>query len=573
MTKATRKGMLIIGSILVVLTAIGFMARSARQPARGSVVEIHLGDDIPEWIGDESLADLFGGGRLILRDYLEAIQRAGEDERINGLLVTIDDPPLGFARLQEVRDAILRFRASGKWAAAYMETAGEFSPGNAAYYLASAFSSIWLAPPGDINLTGLRAEIPFVRGALDKLKVFPDMDHIGEYKNAMNLFTHKEMTPEHRESVEALIEAYHRQMRDGIAAGRGKEEDEVAALIDRGPFLGPQALEVGLVDHLGYRDEMEAKLKEENGGALPLIPLRRYLKGGRYYDRGPKVALIYGIGSVLRGESTTNPLTGESVMGSDTIVEAFERAREDDSIEAIVFRVDSPGGSYVASDLIWREVTRTTAVKPVVVSMANLAGSGGYFVAMAAQRIVAEPGTITASIGVLAGKFVTTALWNTLGITSDSVQRGRHATFFSREVAYTPEERVIFRGWLERIYKDFVGKVAEGRGMTFDEVHAIAQGRIWAGEDARSRGLVDELGGLDTAIRAALDLAGKDPDGRARLVVIPEPKSWFEKLRDRDDTAALLTGALRAEIERIVLGDRPYAPERVLEMPFVPVVH
>jgi protease-4 len=565
--------LVIISIIVVGLMVIGFMARGARQPARGSVVEMYIGGEIPEWLGDESLSDVLGSKRLVLRDYLEAIHRARDDERINGLLVTIDAPSLGFARLQELRDAVLRFRESGKWATAYMETAGEFSPGNGAYYLASAFSSIWLAPPGDINLTGLRAEVTFVRGALDKLKIVPDMDHIGDYKNAMNFFTHKKMTPEHREAIDTLIEAYYRQMRSGIAAGRGIDEQEVAALIDRGPFLAPQALDLNLVDRLGYRDQLESHLEEENGGQLPLIPLRRYLKGGRYYDRGPKVALIYGVGSVLRGENDYNPITGQTVMGSDTIVRAFKEAREDPSIEAIVFRLDCPGGSYVASDVIWREVNLTTAVKPVIVSMGNVAGSGGYFVAMAAHRIVAEPGTITASIGVLSGKFITTELWSSLGITSDAVQRGRHATFFSRDVVYSPEEREIFRGWLERIYNDFVGKAAEGRGMTFEEVHAVAQGRIWSGEDALEHGLVDELGGLQTAIRAALDLAGADPDGRARLVVIPKPKSWLQKLRERDERAVVLVDRLRVEIERILDGEAVSGPERVLEMAFIPVVN
>lgn len=573
MTKATRRGMIIISIIVAGLMVIGYMARGARRPAPGSVLEMYIGGNIPEWLGDESLFDVLGSRELILRDYLEAIERARTDGRINGLLVTIDAPALGFARLQEVRDAVLRFRESGKWATAYMETAGEFSPGNSAYYLASAFSSIWLAPPGDVNLTGLRAEVTFVRGALDKLKVVPEMDHIGDYKNAMNFFTHKAMTPEHREAIDALLEAYYRQMRRGIAAGRGMDDGEVVDLIDRGPFLGPQALDLHLVDRLGYRDELEAHLKGENGGTLPLIPLRRYLKDGRYYDQGPRVALIYGVGSVQRGENSYNPITGEMVMGSDTIVRAFKEAREDPSIKAIVFRIDCPGGSYVASDLIWHEVSLTTAVKPVVVSMGNLAGSGGYFVAMAAHRIVAEPGTITASIGVLAGKFITTELWDSLGITSDAVQRGRHATFFSREVGYSPEEKAIFRGWLERIYNDFVGKAAAGRGMTFDEVHAVAQGRIWAGEDALEIGLVDELGGLRAAVRGALELAGEDPDSRASLMVLPRPKNWLQKLRDRDQRGVRLVDRLRVEIERILDDGGAPGPERVLEMPFIPIVY
>ena len=452
-----------------------------------------------------------------------------------------------------------------------METAGEFSPGNSAYYLASAFGSIWLAPPGDVNLTGLRAEIQFVRGVLDKLKVVPDMDHIGDYKNAMNFFTHKDLTSAHREAIDTLIEAYYRQMLNGIAAGRGMTQAEARDLIDRGPFLGPQALEWNLVDRLGYRDEMEDHLEEENGGELPIVSLRRYLKGGRYFDSGPKVALIYGVGSVLRGESSLNPVTGQMVMGSDTIAKAIRDAREDRSTVAIVFRLDCPGGSYVASDIIWREVMLTKGVKPIVVSMSNVAGSGGYFVAMAADRIFAEPGTITASIGVLSGKFVTKELWNTLGVTSGAVQRGRHATFFSREARYSPEERKIFRGWLERIYNDFVGKVAQGRDMEFAEVHAIAQGRIWSGEDALKLGLVDELGGLEAAVRSALELAGEDAEGPALLVEIPKPMTWWQSWRARDRQTALVE-TLRVEIERFMQEGPFPGAVHVLEMPYVPSI-
>lgn len=570
MTKATRRGIFIIGVIVIGLMLIGFMARTARRPTTGSVLQMTVHGGIAEWTGDESLSDIIGSRPLVLRDYLEAIYRASTDERINGLLVTIDNPALGFARLQEIRDAVLQFRESGRWAAAYMETAGEFSPGNAAYYLATAFDSIWLAPPGDINLVGLRAEVPFVRGVLDKLKVVADMDHIGDYKSAMNFFTHREMTDAHREALEAVIASMYGQIRGGIAIGRDMSEEAVDALIDRGPFLGPQALEENLVDRLGYFDEMKDHLEEENGGRLPLLTVRRYLKGGRYYDSGPRVALIHGIGSVLRGENAFNPLTGQRVMGSDTISKAIRDAREDPTIMAIVFRVDSPGGSYVASDIIWREVMLTRGVKPIVVSMSNVAGSGGYFVAMAADRIYAQPGTITASIGVLAGKFVTTELWNALGVTSDSVQRGRHATFFSNQSVYSTEERAIFRGWLERIYNDFVGKVAEGRDKTFDEIHAIAQGRIWSGEDALRLGLIDGLGGLSAAVSAALELAGEGTADRAQLVEFPEPKNWLESFTSRDRQTQVLIDTLRIEIERITRGGPFPGPERVLEMPYVP---
>src|SRR5262245_12572019 len=259
-------------------------------------------------------------------------------------------------------------------------------------------------------------------------------------------------------------------------------------------------------------------------------------------------------------------------MGSDTTAAAIKHAREDPSIKAIVFRVDSPGGSYIASDLIYREVTLARQAKPVVVSMGDVAGSGGYFVAMGANKIVAEPATITASIGVLAGKLVTTGFWNKVGITFDTVQRGRHASFFSTGRAYTPEERAIFEGWLQRIYKDFVEKAAKGRGKTYDEIHAIAQGRVWSGEDALRLGLVDELGGLTTAIRRAQELAHLDPESRVQLVVLPKEKSFFVWFWDGFDDARTPFASLQRHLRKLVEEGPSAGPDGVLSMPFVPVL-
>ncbi|MBI4169167.1 MAG: signal peptide peptidase SppA [Acidobacteria bacterium] len=571
MTKGAKTGLIIVLVVVVVLVGAGFGARLARQPSAGSVLEMTLREDIPEQAATDPLARLFGGKRLTMRDYIEALRRARDDSRINGLLVTVDGPGVGFARTQELRDAILDFQSTGKWAVAYLETAGEFSPGNRDYFLATACGSIWLAPPGDINLTGIRASVPFIRGTLDKLGIYPDYDHIGKYKTAKNLFTDTSMTEAYRESMDKIVDGAYGQMKRGIALGRKLSEDEVAALIDRGPFIGPQALEAKLVDSLGYRDQLEDGLKEKNGGSLPLMKVGRYLKSGRFYDRGVKVAVVYGEGPVTRGESDDDPFSGDTTMGSDTIAAAIKKAREDKSIKAIVFRVDSPGGSYVASDVIWREVSLTKGVKPIVVTMGDVAGSGGYFVSMAADRIIAEPGTITASIGVVAGKFITTGFWNKVGITSDAVQRGRHSTYFSSDLRYTPEERAIFQTWLERIYKDFVGKVAQGRGKTFDEIHAVAQGRIWLGEDALKLGLVDELGGLTAAIRSALDLAQLDPESRVRLVALPEPKSLFQRIISSDADVRSPFAGLRSRIKKMI-EQGPFSGDQVLMMPIVPEI-
>jgi protease-4 len=572
MTRIARRGLIVVAVVVIGLIAIGLVARRGRLPQQGSVLDLQVSGTIAERSLDDPFGKLFGAKRPALRDYVEALLRAADDDRISGVLVTIDRPAAGFAQLQELRDAILAFRESGKWAVAYTETVGEFSQGNGAYYLATACDSIWLAPPGDVNLTGLRAEVSFIRGTLDLLRVVPDFDHIGKYKNAMNFFTDKAMNEAYREAMDTLVGSVYGQFRAGIAEGRKMSEDEVQALIDRGPFLAPQALEAGLVDRLGYRDELESDLKEHNDGHLNLIPVGRYLKGGRYYDRGPRLAVIYGVGMVRRGESEHDPFTGGDNMGSDTVAKAIKNAREDDSIRAIVLRVNSPGGSYVASDLIWREVSLTSGKKPIVISMSNVAASGGYFVSMAADRIIAEPGTITASIGVLAGKMITTGMWNMAGVTSDSVQRGQHATFFSNETKYSPTERAVFRSWLERIYDDFVTKAAQGRGKTFDEVDEIAQGRIWSGEDALRLGLIDGLGGMATAIAQALDLAELDPASRVQLVEFPSPKSWFQQMFDRETVAAVFIDALRLRAERFIDEGGITAPQRALEIPFVPVI-
>ncbi len=568
-----RRFWIVVAFVIVVLVLVGLVVRSAGRPRRNSVLEVRITGEIPENAPAGPFGAVLGTRTLTLLDYVAGIKRAREDRRIHGLILLIDAPRIGFAKVQELRDAVRDFQKSGKWAVAFMETAGEFAPGNKEYYLATACPSIWVVPSGDVNLTGLRVEVPFIRGALDKLGIFPDFGHLGKYKNFKNMITDTIMNEPYRESMESIADGLYRQMLQGIATGRKMSEEQVADLVDRGPFTGPQAMQAKLVDHLGYRDQLDAELKEKNGGSLPRITLGRYVKGGAYYDRGTKVALIYGMGTVGRGESGYDPVFSGATMGSTTVAEAIREAREDRSIKAIVFRIDSPGGSYIASDIIWREVELTRGVKPIVASMSDVAGSGGYFVAMGCDRIIAEPGTLTASIGVLAGKFVTTAFWNTLGITSDAVQRGKHATFYSKDLRYSPEERAIFESWLQRIYRDFVQKAAKGRGKSFEAIDAIAQGRVWLGQDAQKLGLVDELGGLALAIHRALELAKIDPEGRVNLIELPRPKGLIRKILDSgDDTRAALE-SLRLKVEALATNGPGPSPEQVLLMPVVPRIN
>ncbi|MCA9662932.1 MAG: signal peptide peptidase SppA, partial [Myxococcales bacterium] len=478
------------------------------------------------------IAQALGGTRHGLDQLVFALERAAHDDRVDGVVARIGGDKHGMATTQEMRDAILRFRGSGKFAVAFAETFGEVGPGNQSYYLATAFDEVWLQPSGDVGLTGLAAEAPFLRGALDKLGATPRMDHRHEYKNAKNMFTERSMTPAHREATTAVMRAMSTQLVAGIAEGRGLEPAKVARIIDGGPYYGEEATQLGLVDHLGYRDQVMDAVRERAGGEAKLLYFDRYLeRAGSPYDDGARIALVFGEGSVTRGASSFDPIFGGPTMGSDTVAGALRAAIDDPEVKAILFRVDSPGGSYVASDAIWRETVRAReAGKPVIVSMGDVAGSGGYFVAMDAAKIVAHPGTITGSIGVLGGKVLTRDTWEKVGVTFDGVSLAANATMWSAQHDYTAIGWERFQAWLDRVYEDFTAKVAAGRDMPLGEVRAVAKGRIWAGSDAKERGLVDALGGYAVALELAREAAGLDADAAIELKIYPEAEGPIAKL-------------------------------------------
>lgn len=520
--------------ILMVLGAVVILAVRAGVPSR-AVLEANFETALMEYVPEDPMAKALFGERPALRDVVDALERAGSDERVVGFLARVGAAPLGMGQVQELRDAVLRFRGRKKFAVAYAETFGEFGPGGNAYYLASAFDQIWMQPSGDIGLTGVLAESFFLRGTLDKLGITPRMDHRYEYKNAMNTFTEKKFTPAHREATARLVASWAGQQVRGIAEGRRLSQEQVRALINRGPLLGREALEAKLVDGLAYWQEVYEKVKQRGGPGAKTITLGKYLqRAGRPHTKGQTIALIYGVGGVERGKSGFDPVFGEVAMGSETVAGAFRAAVRDKDVKAILFRIDSPGGSYVASDTIWQETVRARkAGKPVIASMGDLAGSGGYFVAMAADKIVAQPGTITGSIGVLGGKMLTTGFWQKLGITWDEVHEGANATFWTGTSDYTPAQWARFQAWLDRIYEDFTSKVAEGRRLPKQRVLEIAKGRIWTGEDAKSLGLVDELGGFETALKLAKQAAGIPEKEDVRLKLFPPRKSPLELILER----------------------------------------
>jgi len=527
----------VVGGLVVLGLLLGVGIWGVVRLGRGSVpaktvLEVNLERGISEDMPDDPIGAMMLKDTPVLKDLVDALEKAADDDRVVGLVANVGAAPIGMAQIQELRDAVMAFRAKKKPAVAFAETFGEVGPGGSAYYLATAFDEIWLQPSGDIGLTGLILESPFIRGTLDKLGIKPRMDHRREYKNAMNVFTDKKYDPYYREAMEKLMDSVFSQVVKGISQSRHLTEAQVRSLVDRGPFLGKEAVDAGLVDGLGYRDEVYAKVMKKAGDGGKLLFLRQYLKrAGHPHKDGKTIALIYGVGGVSRGESGYSPMTGESTMGSSSVAAAFRQAVADKKVKAILFRVDSPGGSYVASDTIWRETIKAKqAGKPVVVSMGNMAGSGGYFVAMAADKIVAQPATITASIGVLGGKMLTSDFWDKLGLSWDEVHTSANSTYWTGTRDYSESEWSRVQAWLDRVYVDFTGKVADGRKLPMEKVLQIAKGRIWTGEDAKGLGLVDELGGFPVALKLAKQAAGIPEKEDVNLQVYPPRKSPIEML-------------------------------------------
>jgi protease-4 len=516
-------------------------------PARHKplVLELDLTEPLLEAPPPDPVGRALARRRGLLGDVLDGLRQAADDPHVAALIAKVGGTPMPLARAQELRGAVAEFRRSGKRAVAWAETFGETGHGTVGYYLAAGFDEIWLLPSGDVPLTGVAVEATFLRDALAKAGVTPQLGQRHEYKSAANIFTEQGFTSPHREMIERIVASAMEQVVDGIAAGRHLPPEDVRAVIDRAPLTAAEALEARLVDRLGYRDEVYAAVRRKAGADAQLRFVTRYAKASpaerakQAVQRRPKssVALVYGVGAVRLGR-TGRGVFGLS-MGSNTVAAAFRAAVKDERVKAIVFRVDSPGGSYVASDVIWREtVLAGRAGKPVVVSMGDVAASGGYFVSMAADTIVAHPGTLTGSIGVVGGKQVITGLMDRLGVGHDAVAEGEHARIFSVRQPFTERDWERVNHWLDRVYDDFTAKVAECRGLSRAYVHDVARGRVWTGADARDRRLVDELGGLDVALDLARRKAGLPDDAPVQVFPKISPVDRIRQPESSEDPAA-----------------------------------
>lgn len=520
-----------------------------RVPSR-VVLEADFERGLVEYVPDDPVARYLLAKPQVVLDVVGALKRGSEDPRVAALVARVGAGRMGMGQVQEVRDAVLAFRARGKPAVAYAETFGEFGPGNAAYYLATAFGEIHLQPSGDVGLAGLIFRRPFLRGALDKLGILPRVDHRREYKGLKNMFTERRYTEPHREADRRVMESMFGQIVRAISRARNLTEEQVRAAADRGPLSGAEAAEAGLVDGLAYRDEVYAGVKAKAGAGARFLALPDYLaRAGPPHRKGEAVALVYGVGAIQRGKSRYHPALGRFVMGPDTVAEALRAAAEDADVKAILFRVDSPGGSYVASDTILRAAIRAReAGKPIIVSMGNLAASGGYMISLAADRIVAQPATVTGSIGVFAGKMVTAGFWDKTGVSWDEVHTGANATLWTPTLDYTPAQWEKLQGILDRIYDDFTEKTARHRNLPREKVLEIAKGRIWTGEDAKELGLVDELGGFAAALRLAREAAGLPETAAVRLKPFPARKPLWKRLWQREPPGEQAAAAAVAEL-------------------------
>jgi protease-4 len=575
-------GALVIVAILGIALIWAAMGKGEPSIRNNSVLTLRVAGSLPDYSPDDPFKRYFGGPDQSLTGLVMQFKKAKVDKRIKAILLDVNMSGVGWGKAEEIRDAITDFRSSGKPVYAYIEFGL-----NKEYYIATACDKIIVPPPGALFINGLAADVMFFRGSLDKLGIYPDIFQIGKYKSAGNMFTQKEMTDAHREYINSLLDDLFGRYVNAIAQARKKTPEEVRALIDNAPYDAIQAKEAGLVDEALYRDEVEKQLKTLLGYkdtdsfvAVRGVDYRDVSPESLGLNKGERIAVIYATGDIGSGSSQNSP-SGDQSIGSDTVAKALNDAAADKSIKAVVLRVDSPGGSGLASDIIWRAVETTNQKKPVVVSMSDVAASGGYYISASAAKIIAQPSTITGSIGVLAGKPVMRGFYDWLGISNEYVLRGKTAGIFRETEKFSDEERAKFEEWIKTTYyRDFVPKVAKGRNKDAQFVDSVGQGRVWTGAQAKDRGLVDEFGGLDKAIEVAKQLAKIPADKGVERVILPYPTTLLQELlsgggensntqveQQRAIAAALPEDARRA-LRYMALMDRMKNGESMLLMPF-----
>lgn len=528
---ATRRGVLLVMFLVgfaTLVSACGLLTLYVllgREPDVGasSALLLRVRGTLAEDEAGGVLGQFFAGPPTV-RAVVDSLRKAKVDPRIKAVVLLPSGTSALWGKLQEIRDAVIDFKRSGKPIVAHLEYGGDQE-----YFLATACDKVFLMPASPLDVSGVATYELFLRGTLDKVGAYPDMLHIGDYKTATNLFTETTFTPAHREMTESLNADIFGQLVHAIAEGRGKTEADVRALLDDGPFLPEEAARLDLVDDLAYEDEVDekAKLPGPELGKIESDVYRKVSLGSLGLNRGQRIAVIYAVGPITSGESRYDPAYGR-VVGSDTLVEHIRKARDDKTVKAIVLRIDSPGGSAIATEVIWRELVLARNEKPLVASMSDLAASGGYYIAMPAQTIVAQPGTLTGSIGIYAGKITIGEMLKKLGANVETVSNGRNAELASPVRPFSAGERAKLEEQIRAFYDQFIEKAAQARRTTPERIDAVGQGRVWTGKQAKQIGLVDELGGLALAISLAKQRAGIASNIEVEVVVYPPGTGFYQ---------------------------------------------
>lgn len=552
-------GGVLFAVLIAAIIGIVLFAESMGKPtiADNSVLVLNVSGSLPDYSPDDATAQIFGFGQSpSFSSMLAQLRKAKVDARIGAILLDINFPGIGWGKADELREAINDFKASGKPVFAYMEMGS-----NKEYYIATAADKIYLPPTGDVFINGFAAQAQFYKGSLDKLGVKWEDVHVGKYKSYNEQFTRTDHSDEAKEVVNAILDDYYNRVTNAIAQSRQKSPEDVKAIIDNAPYNAVEAQKQNLIDGAKYRDEVYAELKNRLGykeaDDLRVTTTNAYKEVTPEtlgLNNGERIAVIFASGIITPGKSADGTFGGSQSIGSDTIVKAVKDAADDKLIKAIVLRVDSGGGSALASDLMWHTLEYAKTKKPVVTSMGDVAASGGYYIACNSNKIVAEPSTITGSIGVVLGRPVLGGLYNWLGVSNEYVTRGKNAGIFREDREWTDDEKAVFQKSANFFYWDnFVPKVAQGRGRTVEQIHEVAQGRVWTGFQAKEKGLIDEFGGLNRAVEIAKELAQLPADKDVKRVVFPTPKPFLESFfGGGDDEDATVSAKEKAQQEALV---------------------
>ncbi len=535
-------GVIVLGGFLLVVGFASLVGANQVVVRPDSTLVLSLDRPLQEMPPDPIATQLFHEKIYNVFDTVRALDRAAKDDRIKDLLI---QPGMGggtgLAKREQLRSAVERFKKSGKPVWAYYESAS-----TGGYYVASVADKIYAPPSGDLLLIGPAAALPFFGGTLKKFGIVPQLYHIGAYKSYSDTFTRTDASDAEKEATNAILDSVYGQLVEGIAQGRKLSPDQVKAAIDMGFLWGDQMKQQHLVDDLLYKDQVEEGLKKINGNGAQWnrIDMADYQNDHRvnlHEGANKTIAYVVASGDIVSGGGRSGNI------GSDTLIRMLRKVGEDRNISAVVLRVDSPGGDALASDVIWRQVQVLRKSKPVVVSMSDLAASGGYYISMGADGIVAEPGTITGSIGVVSGKFVIKGLLDFVDFNMEIMKRGKNSDLFDAYTPFTPEQEQLIQSQMQSFYKTFVQKAAEGRKKSYEDIDKVGQGRIWSGEDALKLGLVDKLGGIEEAIALAKQKAGIPAKEPVRIIMYPKPKTILQAFLE-EKTDSLVRARERSEV-------------------------